>query len=197
MNIFSHVRRLRPYLLRLRAGGPRVASTVTLLGVTLCGVLSFAFTPRSGPVAIASANRLAEASPARVPVRMVGGSPRSKICGEQTWPYIDHNCLNGADKARMTAPQVSAVQPSAGPMSPAQAIPGNLPASFDDATAPVQFANAQDVPLPQPRPRIVESDDPELAATALPDQRRIYSREPRQRREGRGRFRIYGFGFAF
>jgi len=132
---------------------------------------------------------------------MVGGAPRGNICAEQTWPYIDHRCLNrGADKVQTSAPQTSAGQPGAPPTSPAQAVLGDGSASFDDATAPVRSANALDVLLPQPRPRIkilAEPDDPESAAMAWHDQRRIYLREPRLRREGRGRLRIYGFHVAF
>jgi hypothetical protein len=134
---------------------PRSAATTTLLGVILSASMAFALFPRAATVAVAQANRPAESSPSFV--KMVDGVPRSKVCAEQTWPYIDSRCLRAA------GPRVSAQSNSRPPNAePASAGQANLPASsatqtngvalvdLPAATQSVPSTSSRSQPLPPP-----------------------------------------------
>jgi hypothetical protein len=68
----------------------RAAATATLFGVVLCATLAFTIAPR--PKAFATAQATYSATTDSGPIKMVGGAPRSNVCDEQVWPYIEDRC---------------------------------------------------------------------------------------------------------
>jgi hypothetical protein len=139
---------------RLRAGygkrDPRVLSSATLLGVILCAALSFALAPAAGSARMALTP---EADPIRSieairagEVKMLDGKPRSEVCEEQTWPYIDRRCIRSVAGMRPSAAADSRAA------SPEPAGPAVTPAAAANETAAAPASSVHEVPLPPSRP---------------------------------------------
>lgn len=162
--LHPYIRRLRIYRRRLRAGDPRIAASASLLGILLAATLSLALNARPAATGDAPVNRLAEAGPPRpAAVRMLDAAPRSEACQEQTWPYIAQNCLKPST-ARPQASQTASATPNpqteAPPAKPeAPGAAATTPQAPEPGNAPQQFASAQDVPLPLPRPQLEDDDE--------------------------------------
>ena len=131
---------------------PRVLSSATLLGVIICAALSFALAPAAGSARTALTP---EAGPARSveairagEVKMLDGKPRSDVCEEQTWPYIDRRCIRGVADTRQSAASGSTAS------NPEPARPAVTPAVTANETAAAPATAMHDVPLPPPRPII-------------------------------------------
>lgn len=154
-------RRLRLYRRRLNAGEPRVTASVSLLSILIATALGYALTLQPAASGGAQVNRLAEAGPARpAAVRMLDAAPRSQTCEEQTWPYIAQNCLKaGTAQPAKTAGAPATPQPETAPAKPEAPAAQAAPQAPEPANAPQQFASAQAVPLPQPRPQLEDDDD--------------------------------------
>ena len=168
---------LRDGLPVIDAGDPRVASSITLLGIGVCLALSFAFAAPKVGVVDARPQPLGKAEPIEpAAVKMLDGKPRSELCEEQTWPYIDRRCLTRAASNPQTAPASNVkTEPAPGSPPPSAAAPASVPPSKPEVAsaappavapndaAPPAFDSARDVPLPPPRPTI--------EAMAQPDER--------------------------
>src|SRR5215510_6799550 len=92
----SVAERLRGFARRLPRATPRVAASVTLLGVVASGALALA-PQRSAPAPQPARALAANGETATfAPVKIVGAAPRSDNCAEQVWPYIEQRCLTRA-----------------------------------------------------------------------------------------------------
>jgi hypothetical protein len=145
--VSEQTRKVRPSLTRwLR--GPRVATSLTLLLVTLGAAAASLWSPRPtvvGTKMIATQATVAEAGTTRgepqvvaVPresVKIVVGTPRSDNCADQVWPYIEYRCLAVPAAGN---PQMVAVSATASP-------PGAAMAPFE----PVRAASANDDVRPE------------------------------------------------
>ncbi len=69
----------------------RATATATLLGVISCATLAFALAPPLKGGAVTERN-LPAMTGARY-IKMIDGVPRSNVCDEQVWPYIEGRCL--------------------------------------------------------------------------------------------------------
>jgi len=89
---------VRSIMGRLHSSGPglyfrisskkqsRAVATATLFGVVLSAAIAFTLAPGLKAVATLPATQ------STGPIRMVGGAPRSNVCDEQVWPYIEDRC---------------------------------------------------------------------------------------------------------
>jgi len=145
----------------------RLQSSVSLLAVLLCAALSFALAPRLPSANGAVLSPQAEAARATealrsTQVKMLDGKPRSELCEEQTWPYIDRRCLRIASNpttagAGSNPPvQTESVSTAAAPSAPRN----EPPASASDG--------ARDVPLPPPRSAAEASPEPQRELSGDP-----------------------------
>ena len=146
---------------RLRQGDLRTTTAAAVLVLLVCAGLSFATASRL-PVASAATDPATEstrvaAQPAPTgPIRMLDGKPRSELCEEQTWPYIDRRCLTRsaepATSGQGTSATTAANEPAADAKPPVRAAavaPAELPAAKE---SPKPQAAEQAVPESAPRP---------------------------------------------
>ncbi len=179
--------------------GPKLAATAVLIAAGLAAFGGAALTDR---LQVALNSFVAQPAPA--PVRIVDAAQRPGIpCAQQTWPYIDAQCLKpGSDKiAKADAPEYGPpvveapkAEPRPAPESTAQV------ARLDDApqmrAAPVvgltsepDAAALANVPLPLPRP--VAADDRMPRQIAADGEDELRPPMPVERRPVRAR-RTYG-----
>lgn len=143
----SVAERLRGFARRLPRATPRVAASVTLLGVVASGALALApqrSAPAPQPARALAAN--GETAPL-APVKIVGAAPRSDNCAEQVWPYIEQRCLTRAADRPKTSAEVPGVT------APQSGVRATSPAAADrvaDAPASPPQVAAKDVNLPIP-----------------------------------------------
>lgn len=151
-----------------RHADPRVAATITLLGVVMAAALHVVADRH--PAANSPQTAAVESTAvAPTPVKIIGAAPRGESCADQVWPYIEPRCLTRAPDARPATPatgqaKVDVARTTTGAAPTERAAPAERAAPVPAAASNEQHAHQRVATSYLPVPQAARRETTGLAA---------------------------------